>query len=127
LKTITIEDALNLEDGIFIDARTPKEYEEDHILDSINLPILNNEEHAEIGTIYKQKGKSAAINKGFDYIGDKLKYFYSTIEGLSNKHKNIVIYCARGGMRSKSLVSFFDSLGLNLYQLEGGYKSYRNF
>jgi tRNA 2-selenouridine synthase len=127
LRTISIKDALNLEDVVFIDARTPKEYEEDHILDSINLPILNNEEHADIGTIYKQQGKVQAINKGFDYVGYKLKYMYSTIEGLSNKYKNIVIYCARGGMRSKSLVSFFDSLGLNIYQLEGGYKSYRNF
>lgn len=127
MKIINIENALNLEDVVFIDARTPKEYEEDHILDSINLPILNDEEHADIGTIYKQQGKSQAINKGFDYVGYKLKYMYSAIEGLSNKYKNIVIYCARGGMRSKSLVSFFDSLGLNLYQLEGGYKSYRNF
>lgn len=127
MKTINIKDALNLEDTIFIDARTPKEYEEDHILNSLNLPILNDEEHAEIGTLYKQVGKVQAINKGFDYVGYKLKYMYSTLEGLSNKYKNIVIYCARGGMRSKSLVSFFESLGLNLYQLEGGYKSYRNF
>ena len=127
MKTISIEEALILENVVFIDARTPKEYNEDHILNAINLPILTDVEHSDIGTIYKQEGKSKAINKGFDYVGYKLKDIYSSLEKLSKIYKNIVIYCARGGMRSKSLTTFFESLGLNLYQLEGGYKSYRNF
>ncbi len=30
-------------------------------------------------------------------------------------------------MRSGSIVNLLSSLGVNVYQLEGGYKAYRNF
>ena len=38
-----------------IDVRSPNEYQEDHIPNSINLPVLNNIERKKIGTIYKNK------------------------------------------------------------------------
>ncbi|NCF47888.1 MAG: tRNA 2-selenouridine(34) synthase MnmH, partial [Alphaproteobacteria bacterium] len=39
---------------MIIDVRSPAEFAEDHIPDAINMPVLNNEERAEVGTIYKQ-------------------------------------------------------------------------
>ena len=38
-----------------IDVRSPSEYQEDHIPNSSNLPVLNNLERKEIGIIYKNK------------------------------------------------------------------------
>ena len=46
---------------------------------------------------------------------------------LDNSYNNLVFFCARGGFRSKSIVSLLKSLGVNAIKLEGGYKGYRHF
>ena len=43
-----------------IDVRSPYEYQEDHIPNSTNLPVLNNIEREKIGTIYKNKSAFTA-------------------------------------------------------------------
>ena len=37
-----------------IDVRSPGEFAADHIPGAINFPVLDNEERAKVGTIYKQ-------------------------------------------------------------------------
>lgn len=127
MKTIKIEDALKLKNTIFIDVRTEREYLEDNILNAYNMPLFNNDEYCEIGTIYKQQGKHEAIDRGFDFVSPKLKNMYKIAKELFSKYDNIVIYCARGGMRSSSVSNLLSSIGIDLYKLEGGYKSYRNY
>lgn len=127
MKTISVKNALNLPNTIFIDVRTEAEFNEDHILDAFHMPLFSDNEHKDIGTIYKMQGKHEAIQKGFDYVKDKLKHMYMEVLSLANEYENIVIYCARGGMRSGSLANMIATLGVNVYQLEGGYKAYRNF
>ena len=39
---------------IIIDVRSPQEYADDHIIGSINLPVLYDEEYNLIGRIFKQ-------------------------------------------------------------------------
>lgn len=127
MKTIKIEDALKLEKTIFIDVRTEKEYLDDHILNAYNMPLFSNDEYCEVGTIYKQEGKHEAIDRGFDFVSPKLKDMYNIAKELSSKYEHIVVYCARGGMRSGSVSNLLTSIGIDLYKLEGGYKSYRNY
>ena len=127
MEKINIEKALKLDNTIFIDVRTESEYKEDHILDAFHMPLFSDDEHKDIGTIYKMQGKNEAIQKGFDYVKDKLKHMYIEVLSLANEYDNIVIYCARGGMRSGSIVNLVSTLGINVYQLEGGYKAYRNY
>lgn len=127
MKMINLETALSLKNTIFIDVRTPSEYNEDHILNAVNMPLFKDEEHKEVGTIYKQQGKEFAIEKGFDFVGYKLKDFYKYANEIRQKYDNIVIYCARGGMRSGSICNLLSSIGIEVYKLEGGYKSYRNY
>ena len=47
-----------------IDVRSPAEYAEDHIPGAISLPVLNDAERAEIGTIYKQQSPFLARKHG---------------------------------------------------------------
>ena len=49
-----------------IDVRSPGEFERAHIPGAISFPIFSNEERAQVGTTYKQKGKEEAIelNRG---------------------------------------------------------------
>jgi rhodanese-related sulfurtransferase len=39
---------------IVCDVRSPGEFEEDRVLGSTSTPVLNNEERARVGTLYKQ-------------------------------------------------------------------------
>ncbi len=59
--------SLNGFDAI-IDVRSPAEFALDHIPGAINLPVLNNEERIEIGTLYKQVSAFAAKKLGAAYV-----------------------------------------------------------
>lgn len=124
---ITIEESLGIENKIFVDVRSPLEFEEDHIIGAVNIPILDNEERAIIGTIYKHEGKANAVKRGLDFVSPKLKEIYRNLELLNKTYDKVIVYCFRGGMRSGSVVDFAKSCGLNVAKLEGGYKSYRHY
>ena len=61
-----------------IDVRSPNEFQVDHIPNSINLPVLNNLERKEIGTIYKNKSAFVAKKIGASLvsanIADHIKF-----------------------------------------------------
>lgn len=122
---ISIEKALLLPNAQFIDTRTPKEYNEDHLPDAINIPILSNEERAVVGTLYKQVSQDTAIEKGIEFFSAKLPLFMKEIS--KNKNKTLVIHCWRGGMRSRTVAALLASLNFTVFQLEGGYKAYRTY
>ncbi|MDO4710855.1 MAG: tRNA 2-selenouridine(34) synthase MnmH [Peptostreptococcaceae bacterium] len=123
--SISISEGISLESKIWVDVRSPLEFEEDHIPGALNIPILDNEERAIIGTIYKQEGKAKAVKRGLDLVSPKLKNLYQELEALTQKYEKVIIYCFRGGMRSGSVVDLARSCGLEVLKLEGGYKSYR--
>ncbi|PIN76543.1 tRNA 2-selenouridine(34) synthase MnmH [Candidatus Woesearchaeota archaeon CG10_big_fil_rev_8_21_14_0_10_36_11] len=123
VQKISVNDALQQKNVSFIDTRTPKEFAEDHIPNAINIPILSNEERAIVGTLYKQVSQQQAIDKGVEFFSSKLPEFMKEI----NKHKSneLIIYCWRGGMRSRAVVALLESLNYTVKQLDGGYKAYR--
>lgn len=123
--TISVEKALQQKEAVFIDTRTPKEFAEDHLPRAINLPIFSNEERAIVGTIYKQTSQEKAIEKGVEFFSQKLPEFMQEVNKYKNKE--LIIYCWRGGMRSRSVVALLDSLGYKVKQLEGGHKAYRAY
>ncbi len=122
---ISLREALRLPHAFWIDARSPKEYGEDHIRDAINLPLLNDEERHEIGIIYKQISRDKAIEKGMGYYAQKIPTIHAAVK--DHRDKNIILYCARGGMRSGIIASLLDSISFNVYQLIDGYKSFRQY
>ncbi len=125
MKEISFEDSLKLENKIFIDVRSPGEFANDHIPGSINLPLFDDRERSEIGKIYKMYGRESAIIKGTDFAGVRLTDIVSTI--MKYKEKNIIILCARGGMRSGAVASLINSLGINVFKLQRGYRGYRRY
>jgi len=124
MKIIEVQDALKL-DAVFVDTRTPKEYEEATIPNAINIPLFSNEERAVVGTIYTKVGKNEAIEKGMEFVSGHLPNILN--EFNKYKDRKIVVFCWRGGMRSKSIVSLLDSLGFDVYQLNGGHKAFRRY
>lgn len=127
MSEIKIQEALDIEGALFIDVRSPKEYEESHIVGAVNWPILDNLERETVGTIYKHRGKKEAVAIGLDAVQGKLKDFFEQLTAFTEEYEEIILYCSRGGMRSDSLYHFGLSLGFrNLKKLVGGYKAYRN-
>lgn len=124
-ETITIDEALNMQETIFLDVRSESEFTEDHIPGAINIPLFNDGERAMVGILYKEQGIEEAKKLGLKIVGPKLSHIYESL--LAFKHKNIVVYCWRGGMRSKSIHNVLRVLGLKIFRIEGGYKSYRRF
>lgn len=116
--------------SILIDARSETEFESSHLPGAINFPVLNNSERHFVGNLYKNYSKKSAIWLAIQYATQKiykLENFLNTIPEIENK--NLVIYCWRGGGRSKYLSKMiFDSNSkLKIKTLKGGFKSYRQY
>ena len=107
-----------------IDLRTPKEYEQGHIPGAINLPLFTNEEHQQIGTLYKQTSVEAAKKLGVQYIATRLPELFTEITRHLPK-RQVVVYCKSGGYRSQSVTGWLNGLGEKVNRLEGGYQGYR--
>lgn len=108
-----------------IDVRTPLEFQEDHIPGAYNVPLLSNEERAEIGTIYKQVGPVAARRRGLELTCSRFHDLVDRILAHSSG-RPILVYCWRGGLRSQSVAMLVEMCGTPALQLSGGYKSFRN-
>jgi len=112
---------------VFVDVRSPSEFSNATIPGAVNIPLFSDSEKSEIGIMYKQSGKSAAIELGLGFIGIKLPHIYNEFLSIMEEKKKILIFCARGGMRSGTIANLLKSFGMPVFKLKGGYKSYRSF
>lgn len=124
-KTILIDDALKVDHPLYIDMRSPSEFRTGHVPGAINIPLFDDNERAEVGTIYKNVGVEEAKMRGLAIASTKLPQIVSQIRQVNRQGSTVIIYCWRGGMRSRSVVTILELLGSSVYQLIGGYKAYR--
>lgn len=129
LTILSIDDFITQKNdfNLLIDARSPKEFDESHIPNAQNFYALSNEEHHEVGTVYKQVSRNDAKVLGASYICTNASSHVKTIYKDYKIGSKIGIYCAKGGLRSSSLALILSSIGYQVYKLESGYKSYRNY
>ncbi|RLQ96311.1 tRNA 2-selenouridine(34) synthase MnmH [Falsibacillus albus] len=127
-KDVSVPELLALQEKgkvITVDVRSPSEFKRDTIPGSLNIPLFNDEERAEIGTLYKKVGVDAAKKKGLEVVSAKLPSFINTFG--SGEEKGFVVFCWRGGMRSKTSATVLDLMGLPVYRLQGGVRAYRQW
>jgi len=110
---------------LVVDARTPLEYEEDHIPGAINVPLLSNEERVEIGILHKEVGPHAARKRGLELTAHRFPDMVRDIAGAACG-RPILVYCWRGGLRSKTVTTILGLTGHDAVQLTGGYRGFRN-
>lgn len=109
-----------------VDARSEGEFAQSHVPGAINMPILNDEERIVVGTLYKNAGSEKATLKGFELVGPRFHLLQK--EALKRfPDKKIILYCWRGGMRSQIFSWLMGQVGIQVYRLGGGYKTYRTF
>lgn len=111
-----------------IDVRAGIEFQQGALPGAVNLPILNDEERALVGTTYKQKGSEAAVELGHKLVcGDiKAARVQAWVEHV-RAHPDSIIYCFRGGLRSQTAQAWLQEAGVVRPLIVGGYKRARNF
>jgi tRNA 2-selenouridine synthase len=107
-----------------IDVRSENEFLEGHIPGAINIPLLNNQERAEVGTDYKRKGQASAIKTGLRLVGPRLLEIVTATEQVA-AGREVLVHCWRGGMRSAYFCQFVGMAQIKATPLIGGYKAYR--
>jgi len=120
---ISFEEAVD-KNHLILDVRTAEEYKGGTVPGAINVALFDEDERSVIGTIYKHGGQDKAIAQGFAYVEEKLGDLLSAFEPY--REKTVAVFCARGGMRSKSIVNLLNSSGYKAHQITGGYKQYRH-
>jgi tRNA 2-selenouridine synthase len=110
-----------------IDVRTPAEFEVGHIPGAFNIPLFSNEERAHVGTVYKKQSSEQAIKLGYKYVTPKLEEFVRAAKEAAVSGE-VVVYCWRGGMRSKAFAEHIHESGFKkVFVIEDGYKGYRRY
>lgn len=132
VKKIDIQEFLNrATDKPVFDVRSPGEFDHAHFPGAQNLPLFSNEERKIIGISYKLEGRETAIKKGLDFFGPKMRKMIEEAETLVKKNdqdnRTVLVSCWRGGMRSAAIAWLLDLYGFDVYQLSGGYKTFRQW
>lgn len=109
-----------------LDVRSPGEYEQGHIPGAVSFPLFDNDERAEVGTVYKQVGNVQAVELGLDIMIPKMKDFFRQGQKMAEENE-LLVHCWRGGKRSESMAWIMGLAGVKTKVLEGGYKRYRNW
>lgn len=108
-----------------IDVRSPGEFSEDHLPGAINLPVLDNDERAQVGTMYVQQSRFLARKLGAAMVFRNTAHHVET--ALVNKDGGWqpLVYCWRGGQRSGSFTWLLQQIGWRAELIDGGYQTYR--
>ncbi len=125
-KEISVQEALALPGAKLIDVRSESEHAEATIPGALSMPILRDNERAAVGTTYKQMGVEDAMFLGVNIVSPRVPEMVKEYQELA-RGGPVVVFCWRGGMRSKSVASVLEAAGIPVYRLVGGYKAYRRY
>ena len=110
-----------------IDVRSPAEFAEDHVPGAISAPVLDDDERARVGTVYKQVSPFEAKKLGAALVSKNIaRHLEGRFAAMPREWKPLV-YCWRGGKRSGALAHVLREIGWDAWSVEGGYKAYRRF
>lgn len=108
-----------------IDVRSPGEFAEDHMPGSINLPVLDDAQRAEVGTIYTRESRFRANRIGASYVATNIARHLQTAMADWRPSVRPLVYCWRGGNRSQAMATILQRVGWQTAVLSGGYRTYR--
>jgi tRNA 2-selenouridine synthase len=120
--------ALFLSPTPILDLRAPAEFARGAFPAALSLPLMSDEERAQVGTCYKQQGQEAAIELGHRLVSGDLKarrmqQWFDFVR----QHPQGYLYCFRGGLRSEIVQNWLREEGIDYPRVTGGYKAMRRF
>lgn len=110
---------------LVIDVRSTAEFALDHIPGAVNYPVLDNDERAKIGTLYKQVSPFVAKKLGAALVSKNIAIHLEKHFLELPREWRPLIYCWRGGERSGAFTHILNRIGWRAKQLEGGYQGFR--
>jgi tRNA 2-selenouridine synthase len=121
--------SLFLNDTPLLDVRAPVEFNQGAFPFTENIPLMNDQERTDIGIRYKNAGQDEAIKLGHELVQGDIKS--ERVEHWAiffKQHPEGILYCFRGGMRSKiSQQWIYEKTGIIYPRVKGGYKAMRRF
>lgn len=111
---------------LIIDARSPREFALDHLPGAHNYPVVNDNEYAQVGTLHRHDTHKAYLIG----VTHSLRNMATWIEEISEQcgpRSKILVYCFRGGKRSKLWTDNLRTIGFKVDLLRGGWKAYRRW
>jgi tRNA 2-selenouridine synthase len=120
--------ALFLADAPMADLRAPGEFAHGAFPEAHSLPLMTDEERAEVGTCYKRKGQQAAIELGHRLVSGEIRAArLAQWVDFARRHPDGYLYCFRGGLRSQTVQQWLREAGIAYPLVRGGYKAMRRF
>lgn len=112
--------------ALVIDARSPREYAEDHIPGAVSLPVVNDEEYAQVGTLHRTDTHAAYL-MGVAYSLQNIAAHIPALIARFRPSDRMLVYCFRGGKRSRLWADTLRTIGFRVDVLPGGWKAYRRW
>lgn len=112
--------------SLIIDARTPHEYAEDHLPGAVNLPVVDDTEFAEVGTKHVRDPHAAYVI-GAAYASTNIASHIRSHIATQPPGSRLLVYCFRGGKRSRVWADTLRNIGFETDVLKGGWKAYRRW
>jgi tRNA 2-selenouridine synthase len=112
-----------------IDVRSEGEYEKAHFVHTVNIPILSDAHRHEVGLRYKNEGFDAAKELGHQLVGGEYKEALIRRwcdEVKRHPEARALLFCWRGGLRSRIAQEWIIQQGHEVLRVEGGYKALRH-
>ena len=111
-----------------LDVRAPVEFAKGAFPRAINIPLLDDEERAQVGIRYQQAGNDKAVELGHQLIwGERKARRLQQWTDFVSAHPQGCLYCFRGGLRSRTTQQWMRDNGDEYPLIEGGYKAMRRF
>jgi tRNA 2-selenouridine synthase len=120
--------ALFLSPTPMMDMRAPAEFARGAFPSALSLPLMSDEERAQVGICYKRRGQEAAIELGHQLVSGELKdRRLAQWTDFARQHPAGYLYCFRGGLRSQTVQRWLREEGLEYPLVIGGYKAMRRY
>jgi len=112
-----------------IDVRSEGEYHKAHFANTVNIPILSDAHRHDVGLTYKTEGSEAAKALGHELVsgGYQDALIRRWCEAIkTHAEAPALLFCWRGGLRSRIAQDWIYQQGLEVLRVEGGYKGLRH-
>jgi len=110
-----------------IDTRSPSEFAEDHLPGAVSCPVLDDQQRARVGTVYKQASPFDAKKLGAALVSKNIARHLEERFMAQPRGWRPLVYCWRGGKRSGAMTHVLREIGWDAKTLDGGYKAYRRW
>ena len=92
---LDVTEALKRRDLVFIDVRSPDEFSRASIPGAVNIPLFDDDQHRELGLLYRREGEAAARRAALALASPRLPELVETVAAAAGSRIPL-LYCWRG-------------------------------